>query len=96
MNKNDNTIEFLTFFTRIYCKFEQFYFKVYFQRWIHENIESFGGDPKNVTIFGQSAGASSVNLHLISDVSRKYFHRAISHSGVFDDMSKLNEENLYF
>jgi len=62
-------------------------------QWIHENIESFGGDPKNVTIFGQSAGASSVNLHLISDVSRKYFHRAISHSGVFDDMMLVRKNN---
>ncbi|XP_058829053.1 venom carboxylesterase-6-like [Topomyia yanbarensis] len=50
-------------------------------RWVSENIQRFGGDPDNVTIFGQSAGAVSVQLHYLSEASRKYFHKAIAQSG---------------
>lgn len=39
-------------------------------RWVRENISCFGGDPNNVTIFGQSAGAASVHLHYLSEPSR--------------------------
>ena len=38
-------------------------------RWVQENIRNFGGDPNRVTIFGQSAGASSVGLHLVSPLT---------------------------
>jgi len=38
--------------------------------WIRDNIEKFKGDPKNVTISGHSAGATCVNLHLISPLSK--------------------------
>jgi carboxylesterase type B len=37
--------------------------------WVHDNIGSFGGDPDNVTIFGQSAGAISVKFQAISPMS---------------------------
>jgi para-nitrobenzyl esterase len=50
-------------------------------RWVHDNIERFGGDPGNVTLFGESAGAGSVCMHLASPGSRGLFHRAISQSG---------------
>lgn len=50
-------------------------------RWIQENADSFGGDPNNVTLFGQSAGAGCVHLHLLNAESRKYFQRAICQSG---------------
>merc|ERR1719351_581509 len=50
--------------------------------WVKDNIKSFGGDPNNVTIFGESAGAISVSLHLKSPLSKPFFHKAISHSGV--------------
>jgi len=52
-------------------------------RWVQVNIRSFGGDPENVTIAGQSAGALSVLAHLISPGSRGSFDRAIVQSGSF-------------
>ncbi|CAD7092329.1 unnamed protein product [Hermetia illucens] len=50
-------------------------------RWIHENILKFGGDKDSVTIFGQSAGGASVHMHMLSERSINYFHRAIVMSG---------------
>uniref|UniRef100_A0A182KG30 Carboxylic ester hydrolase n=1 Tax=Anopheles christyi TaxID=43041 RepID=A0A182KG30_9DIPT len=51
-------------------------------QWINENIASFGGDPHNVTLFGESAGSFSAYLHMLSPNSRQYFHRVICQSGV--------------
>ena len=51
-------------------------------KWVKENIENFGGNPSKVTIFGQSAGGTSVGLHLLSPLSRDLFHQAIPESGV--------------
>ncbi len=51
-------------------------------KWVKENIEHFGGDPNKVTIFGFSAGATSVALHLLSPLSEGLFHQAIAESGV--------------
>jgi carboxylesterase type B len=39
-------------------------------QWVKENVRFFGGDPNKVTIFGQSAGGTSVNYHLISPLSK--------------------------
>ena len=50
-------------------------------KWINENIKSFGGDPDQITISGESAGAISVGLHLLSDMSKGLFKRAIIQSG---------------
>ena len=50
-------------------------------KWIHENIEGFGGDPDNVTIFGESAGGASVTLLPLIEGSHKYFRRVIAESG---------------
>nr|CAD7415836.1 unnamed protein product [Timema poppensis] len=50
-------------------------------RWIKNNIASFGGDPNSVTIFGGSAGGSSVHYHILSPMSKGLFHHAISESG---------------
>ena len=51
-------------------------------KWIQENIKDFGGNPSSVTIFGESAGGSSVGLHVLSPLSKDLFHRAIAISGV--------------
>jgi para-nitrobenzyl esterase len=52
-------------------------------RWIQRNIAGFGGDPRNVTIAGQSAGGLSVLAHLVSRGSHGLFQRAIVQSGAF-------------
>ncbi|KAI5639534.1 carboxylesterase family domain-containing protein [Phthorimaea operculella] len=51
-------------------------------KWVKKNIAKFGGDPDNITVFGQSAGAASVIYHMVSPMSRTLFKRAISMSGV--------------
>ena len=52
-------------------------------KWVKANIQNFGGDPENVTIFGQSAGASSVLNLCASPLAKGYFRRAIVQSGGF-------------
>ena len=52
-------------------------------RWLSDNIETLGGDPANVTIFGESAGAGSVATLLTVKEARGLFHRAIAQSGAF-------------
>ncbi|XP_072035165.1 cholinesterase-like [Amphiura filiformis] len=50
-------------------------------QWVQDNIKFFGGNPDDVTIFGESAGAASVGLHLLSPLSSPLFNRAIFQSG---------------
>lgn len=49
-------------------------------KWIKKNIRVFGGDPDNITIFGESAGSASVIYHLLSPLSKGLFNRAIMQS----------------
>ncbi|HEX7817039.1 carboxylesterase/lipase family protein [Dyella sp.] len=51
--------------------------------WVHDNIRAFGGDPANVTIFGQSAGGQSSLLHVSSPASNGLFEKAIIQSGIY-------------
>jgi para-nitrobenzyl esterase len=49
--------------------------------WVHDNIAAFGGDPGNVTIYGQSGGGRKVSIAMASEAARNRFHRGIVQSG---------------
>lgn len=53
--------------------------------WVKANIASFGGDPENVTLFGESAGAMAVGILMASPLAHGLFHKAIGESGAFWD-----------
>ncbi|GAA4554676.1 carboxylesterase/lipase family protein [Amycolatopsis samaneae] len=55
-------------------------------RWVQRNIARFGGDPHNVTIYGDSAGGSSVCAHTASPASAGLFQRGISESGEYNSL----------
>jgi len=63
-------------------------------KWVRANIAAFGGDPGNVTIFGESAGASLSALLVASPQAKGLFHRAITQSGGFMGLS-MNTPNGY-
>ncbi len=69
-------------------------------RWVHENIEAFGGDSNNITIAGESAGATSVSALCVSPLAKGLFKRAIAESSgavvkrpphTYREMSKAKE-----
>jgi para-nitrobenzyl esterase len=62
-------------------------------RWLHTNIAEFGGDPANITIFGQSGGGAKVSTLMAMPQTRGLFHRAIVQSGSQLDGLTTDEAN---
>nr|XP_022909379.1 esterase B1-like [Onthophagus taurus] len=62
-------------------------------KWVRENISDFGGNPRNITLFGHSAGAASVHYLLLSPKSEGLFHKAIIQSGSALDPWARGHEN---
>ena len=60
-------------------------------KWVHENIAGFGGDPDNVTIWGESAGGASVTMQPLIPGSQKYFQKVIAQSGAPCQTNSLEE-----
>jgi len=59
-------------------------------KWVSKNIDAFGGDPNNITIFGESAGGHNVLSLLVAPQARGLFHKAISQSGYTNSSSLIN------
>jgi para-nitrobenzyl esterase len=57
-------------------------------KWVKNNIEFFGGDPNNITIFGESAGGHNVLSLIVAPQAKGLFHKAISQSGYTTSVSK--------
>lgn len=67
-----------------------FYDLVSALQWVRDNISNFGGDPGNVTIFGQSGGGGKVTTLMSSPLAKGLFHKAIVQSGVWADFQDQN------
>jgi para-nitrobenzyl esterase len=59
--------------------------------WVRENIRNFGGDPENITVFGESAGAMSIGCLLALPAARGKFGKAILQSGAANTVSSLDQ-----
>lgn len=66
-------------------------------KWVKNNIESFGGNPDNITIMGQSAGAMSVQQLCMSPLTKSYIHKAVmSSGGGINKILKTKKASAYF
>ncbi|GAB5366071.1 hypothetical protein AAMO2058_001112900 [Amorphochlora amoebiformis] len=65
-------------------------------QWVKENIEEFGGDPANITIFGESSGGTCVAAHLTNPKSYGLFHRAVLESPGLYQQKKLSEAEINY
>jgi para-nitrobenzyl esterase len=63
-------------------------------QWVQENVATFGGDPDNVTIFGESAGGRNVYTLMASPLAKGLFHKAISQSGLTSTTPLWRAENF--
>jgi carboxylesterase type B len=50
--------------------------------WTRQHITAFGGNPNDITLFGESAGCVSISNHIVSNVTRNWFQKAILESGI--------------
>ena len=64
-------------------------------RWVQENIRGFGGDPDNVTVFGESAGGQSVAVLLASPATKGLFKRAVAQSGTPELGSPVSDHERF-
>lgn len=70
-----------------------FYDQIQALKWIQQHVDAFGGDPRKVTINGQSAGGASIELHLVSHGSQGLFSQAIAQS-VYRTPLPLHEQQV--
>jgi len=63
-------------------------------QWVKKNIQEFGGDPNNVTIFGESAGGRSVTWLMVSDAAKGLFHKAIAESAQQSPLRGMTEKRF--
>ncbi len=61
-------------------------------KWVHNHIKEFGGDPDNITLFGQSAGAMSVQMHCFSPITKPFIKQVYmaSGAGIGEEFAKVN------